>query len=108
MALYMTQFSYTKEATAKMAKNPEDRRIVVEKAMEKLGGRMIALYFTFGEFDGICITEVPDNVTELAFLMAVNAAGHLKKTKTTVLLTMEESMKAMKKAGDIAYKGPEG
>jgi uncharacterized protein with GYD domain len=108
MALYMTQFSYTKEATAAMAKNPEDRRIAVKKALDALGGRMIGLYFTFGEFDGICIAEVPDKVTELAFLMAVNAAGHVKKTKTTVLLTMEESMTAMKKAGEIAYKGPKG
>jgi uncharacterized protein with GYD domain len=108
MALYMTQFSYTKEATAAMAKNPQDRSLGLKKALEKLGGKFHCIYFCFGDFDGVGIVELPDNVTELALLMAISAAGHLKTLKTTVLMTMEETVKAMEMAQEIVYKGPEG
>ena len=108
MALYMTQFSYTKEATAAMAKNPEDRSLGLIKTLEKLGGKLIGIYFCFGDYDGVVICEMPKNVTTLALLMAVTAAGHIKEMKTTVLLTMEETVKAMAMAGDIVYKGPKG
>ena len=108
MALYMTQFSYTKEATAAMAKKPQDRSLGLIKALEKLGGKLVCIYFCFGDYDGVAIVEVPDNVTALALIMAVTAAGQLKTVETTVLLTMEETVQAMKMAGDLVYKGPEG
>jgi uncharacterized protein with GYD domain len=107
MALYMTQFSYTKEATMAMAQNPQDRSVGLEKAIKKLGGELKCIYFCFGDFDGVAIAEVPNHVTELALLMAVMAAGHLKGIKTTQLLTIEETVEAMKIASDMVYKGPE-
>ena len=107
MALYMTQFTYTDTATAAMAKNPQDRSVGLEKTIKKLGGDLKCIYFCFGDFDGVAIVEVPDHVTTLALLMAVMAAGHLKAVKTTQLLTMKESIKAMKLANDIVNKGPE-
>ena len=108
MALYMTQYSYTTEATVAMAKNPQDRSGVLKNAVEKLGGRLIGIYFCFGDYDGVGIYEMPDKVKDLALLMAVTAAGHIKTMKTTVLLTMEETVQAMKIANDIVYKGPQG
>lgn len=107
MALYMTQFSYTNEATAAMAKNPQDRGVGLAKTIKKLGGKLLCIYFCFGDYDGMAIVEIPDRVTELALLMAVTAPGHLKAVKTTQLLTMEETVKAMKIASDMVYKGPE-
>jgi DNA-binding IscR family transcriptional regulator len=37
VALYMYQFAYTAEAIAKMAKNPQDRRIPVRELAQQLG-----------------------------------------------------------------------
>jgi uncharacterized protein with GYD domain len=108
MALYMTQFSYTTEAIMAMAKNPQDRSVGFKKILEKLDGQLIGEYFCFGEYDGVAIVEIPDNVTELALLMAVTAAGHVKALKTTLLLSMKDTVKAMKKASELNYKGPEG
>ena len=108
MALYMTQFSYTIEATAAMAKNPQDRSVGLKKFIEGMGGRLIGIYFCFGDYDGVVIAEMPDNVTTLALDMAVITAGHIKTLKTTVLLPMEETVKAMKIANDLVYKGPQG
>ena len=44
MATYMTQFSYTPEAWASLAKNPEDRGKAFASLAEKLGGKMHNFY----------------------------------------------------------------
>ncbi len=108
MPLYMTQFSYTKEAWVALAKSPEDRSVGLKKLAEAAGGRLISLYLCMGEYDGVAIYEAPDNVTAMATVMTAITPGHLKSTKTTVLYTMEEAMEAMAKAGKLAYAGPKG
>ncbi len=108
MNLYMTQFSYTPEAWAARVKNPEDREAPVKALMEKSGGRLLSMYYCFGEYDGFVIYEAPDETTATAAVLAVTAPGHLKGTKTTVLFTVEQGMEAMRKAGGIAYPAPKG
>jgi uncharacterized protein with GYD domain len=76
--------------------------------MDKLGGRMLDIYYTFGEWDGVVICELPGDITALASVFAVIVPGHLKKTKTTRLFSMEEAMQAMRKADNIAYVAPKG
>ncbi|GAC1636255.1 MAG: hypothetical protein NVS4B7_21990 [Ktedonobacteraceae bacterium] len=106
MALYMAQFAYTAEALATMAKNPQDRSMPVRELAQKLGGRLIGLYFCFGEYDGVGLFEAPDDMTATAFALAVASPGHLKAYKTTKLFTVEETMEAMRKAGGLTYQGP--
>lgn len=108
MPLYMTQFSYAPEAWAALVKNPTDRSAPLRALFEKLGGRLIDVYYCFGEYDGVAIGELPDNNTSMAGVLAAVAPGHLKATKTTVLFTVEEAMEAMAKAGSIVYPAPEG
>ena len=50
--------------------------------------------------------ETPDNVSQSAFSLAAYATGHLSSVKTTPLVTIEEGMEAMGKAGAIAYPPP--
>ena len=106
MALYMAQFAYTAEALATMAKNPQDRSVPSRELIEKSGGRMISFYFCFGEYDGVTLTEAPDDTTATAIVMAAVSAGHLKAVKTTKLFTVDETMEAMRKAGSFAFQGP--
>jgi hypothetical protein len=47
---------------------------------------------------------MPDNVSAAAFALAIAAGGACKNVKTTPLLTAEEGIKAMKKAGGSGYK----
>ena len=107
MAIYMSQFSYTPEAWAAMVKNPADRSVGLKTLLEKLGGKLLHLYNCFGDHDGIAIMEVPDETTMAAIVLAVTTPGHLKAIKTTQLLTVEQSLEAMGKAGAQAYAGPE-
>ncbi len=106
MPLYMTQFSYTKEAWAALTKKPEDRGAVFSKLVEAFGGRLLNIYYCMGDYDGVVIYELPDNVTAMAGVLTAITPGHLKATKTTVLYTMEQAMEAMAKAGKMAYAGP--
>jgi hypothetical protein len=41
MPLYMTQFAYTSEAWAALAKKPQNREEVLRALIEKLGGRLV-------------------------------------------------------------------
>ena len=61
MARYMLQFSYTPEAWAALSKNPVDRREGLSQLLEKVGAKLIALYYCFGEYDGVAVVEAPDN-----------------------------------------------
>jgi uncharacterized protein with GYD domain len=106
MALYMVQFAYTPEAWTAFTKHPEDRTAAVKGLVEKLGCRFEALYYSFGEYDGCVILEAPDESAVTAFALAAIAPGHLRATKTTVLMRPGAVVEAMKKAGGMAYKGP--
>jgi len=108
MALYMTQFSYTTEAWQAMVKNPQDRSGVLRDQIEKLGGKLMELYFSFGDYDGVAFYEYPGNTDCVAGVLAVVCAGHLKAVKTTVLLSADELVQSMKKAGGTVYPGPKG
>ena len=106
MPLYMTQFSYTSEAWAALLRNPEDRSAALGRLVEQLGGKLIGLYYTFGDYDGVFIGEAPDDVTAAAEVLAAVSPGHVKAVKTTRLLTVEEAMEAMRKAGSATFRAP--
>jgi uncharacterized protein with GYD domain len=106
MPLYMTQFSYTPEAWAALTRNPEDRSQALARAAERLGNRLVNLYYSFGDFDGVAIIEAADNVSAAAGILAVVGPGHVKALKTVPLLTVEEAMEAMRRAGGVEYAAP--
>ena len=106
MAFYMTQWAYSADATAAMVKNPQDRSAGLKRLIEGLGGKMLAFYFCFGDYDGLVIYEMPDRVATMGAVMAATAAGHPKAIKTTELLSVDETMEAMKKAGAQIYSAP--
>ena len=51
MPHYLFQAAYTSDALAMLIKKPENRVAVVTKAIEKLGGRVIGGWFSFGDYD---------------------------------------------------------
>jgi uncharacterized protein with GYD domain len=107
MPLYMTQVSYTSEAWAALTQNPEDRSEVFRGLAETMGGRLLSLYYTFGEYAVLVIYEAPDETTAAAIVLAAISPGHLSRVKTTVVLSAEAGMEAMRKAGEATYRGPE-
>ena len=106
MPLYTTQFAYTPETWAELTRSPEDRSEAVRELLETMGGRMISYYNSFGEYDGVIIYEAPDESTAAAIVMAAISPGHLSRVKTTVMLSAQEGMEAMRKAGEATYRRP--
>ena len=98
------EVSYTSAALAALVKNPQDRTQVVAKSIKKLGGKVIGFWFAFGDSDVIGVVEMPDSASMAAFALAIGAGGACTKVKTTALLSMNESMSAMKKVPTIGYK----
>ena len=106
MALYLTRFSYTPETWARLSQKPEDRREAAREYIEAVGGKLHGFWYAFGEYDAYSLLEAPDNVSIAAVAMAISGGGALSRYETTVLLTVEETMDAMRKAHDIKYRPP--
>jgi hypothetical protein len=49
---------------------------------------------------------MPDNVSAAGVSIAAAAGGAVKAIKTTPLMTVQESMEAMRKAGQAGYRPP--
>jgi uncharacterized protein with GYD domain len=106
MPMYLTRFSYTPETWARLITNPEDRRTAAAKYIESVGGKLHGFWYAFGDHDGYNLWEAPDNVSMAATALAIGAGGALGSIQTTVLLTVEETVAALKKASSIAYRPP--
>ena len=106
MPLYMTQAGYTSEAWTALTRNPENRGEAISRLAESMGGRVLSFYNSFGEYDLVVIYEAPDESTAAAIVLAAVSPGHLSSVKTTVLLSAEEGMEAMRKAGEATYRAP--
>jgi len=72
--------------------------------IEKLGGRIESAWFSFGDYDIVVITELPDNVSAAAIAMAFAAGGACKSVQTTPLISADEAVQALKKARECGYR----
>ena len=108
MPHYLIQVAYNTSGVAGLVKEPQDRLQKVTPAVEALGGRIECGYFAFGEHDVVLICEMPDNTSAAAFALAVGAGGTVASYKTTVLLTPDEAVDAMRKAAESSYKPAPG
>jgi uncharacterized protein with GYD domain len=106
MPLYLTRFTYTPAAWAKLMKNPEDRRVAAKQYIEAVGGKLHGFWYAFGDHDGYNLWEAPDNVAMAATGIALAAGGALSSVQTTVLMSVEDTLAALKKASSIKYRPP--
>ena len=86
--------------------NPEDRRTAAESYIESVGGKLHGFWYAFGSHDGYNLWEAPDNVSMAAVAIAIGGGGALATFETTVLLTVDETMDALRNAQGIRYRRP--
>jgi uncharacterized protein with GYD domain len=103
MASFLVQVSYTPEALSALIAKPQNRMAVVKKSVENLGGTFTGSWMSFGDYDLVMLLEMPNNVSAAALAIAAAAGGSLKAIKTTPLLTIDQAMSALKKAGKSGY-----
>jgi uncharacterized protein with GYD domain len=101
MPKYLIEVNYTADGLRALQKDSAaGRKAAVTKAVTGLGGKIESFYFAFGEHDIIAIVDLPDSASAAALALASSATGRVR-TKTTALLTMEETDAALKKRVDI-------
>ena len=106
MALYLTRFSYTAETWKRLIGKPEDRRKAAQQYIESVGGKLHGFWYAFGTHDGLNLWEAPDNVSMAAVVAAISAGGALSTCETTVLLSVEDMIEALRKADQVKYRAP--
>ncbi len=104
MPHYLQQVAYSREGWEALVANPQNRIEAVRPAIEKLGGKIESAWFSFGDYDVVVITDMPDNVSATAIAMAFAAGGACKSVHTTPLITADEAMQALKKARECGYR----
>jgi uncharacterized protein with GYD domain len=107
MPHYLFQVSFTADAIAKLVEKPENRLETVIPMVEAMGGSFVGSWLSFGTYDSTAIVEMPDNITVKAFSMAARAGGGLSEFAITPLMSFEDGVEAMKKAGQVAYTAPD-
>jgi len=108
MPLYLSRFSYKPETWARLIDNPDDRREAARSYIESVGGTLHGFWYAFGTHDGYNLWEAPDNVSMAAVALAISGGEALSSFETTVLLSVEETIDALRKAGQVQYRPPGG
>lgn len=63
--------------------------------VEKVGGKLIGGYYTFGEYDVVIIIEAPNDESVMSLMLKVGSAGNVR-TKTLKAFTTEEGIKIIR------------
>ena len=108
MPRYMIQASYNNQGISGLLSNPQDRAEAVRPVIERLGGRLESFDYAFGDYDVVAIVELPDNVSAAAIAMAIGSGGAIRSFKTTVLISMNDAVEAMRRASSTGYRPPGG
>ena len=97
---YLTLFKYSDSAIKAMIENPQDRSAAARKLAEGFGGKQDSVFFyaTGRDYDGLVISELPDEVSAEALAMTVRATGNFQKLEIIPLVTAEQFKMAMEKA----------
>lgn len=108
MAKYVTFFTYTSEAWARMIQSPGDRTAAVRQLIDSLGGSVESIYWMFGPHDGLVISDAPDSISAAALSVTVGSTGSFKHLETHELLDQEQLNQVLSRSKDAtqAYQPP--
>jgi len=110
MSHFLFQWKYKDPAIKAMLETQQDRPAELRKAVEGFGGTVHHFYFAFGEYDGVAIVEFPNNESCAACSLTLNGGGANAALTTTVLMSPNEGVRAMRMARETktGYKPPVG
>ena len=73
---------------------------------EAVGGKLHGFWYAFGEYDAYSVREAPDNVSIGGCRCHANLERGALSKFATVLLTVEETMDAMRRSGTASDRAP--
>ena len=108
MPVFLSLGRYSESAIKGLLAKPEDRTAAVTKLVEKVGGKLIAFYMLFGEYDWMIVYEAPSGKEAAAAILAAAGAGAVTDTRTMLAMTGAEAKAAFEASGAAAadYRAP--
>jgi len=88
MSAYITLFNWTDQGI-RNAKDTVNRARAFRQAVEAGGGRLIGIWWTLGQHDGVLIFEASDDETATRLLVATGMLGNVR-TATMRAFSEEE------------------
>jgi uncharacterized protein with GYD domain len=82
MPTYVTLFNWTEQGISRV-KDTTNRVKAVREMWESARGRVIGIWWTQGQYDGVLIHETPDEETATRLLMSVGMQGNVRTTTLT-------------------------
>lgn len=95
MPTYVTLYKWTDQA-AKDVKNALARFQASNKLTESLGGKILNIYVTMGEYDVIVVSESPSDEVAAAIAISIASKGNVK-SQTMRAFTEGEFAQVVKK-----------
>jgi uncharacterized protein with GYD domain len=96
MPRYVTLINWTEQGAANF-KETVDRYEAAQQQFEKLGVKLVDVYWTVGEHDIVTVVEAPDDESATAALLRLGAAGNVR-TKTMRAFSRDEMRRVIDKA----------
>lgn len=79
MPTYVTLLNWTDQGV-RAYEDTVQRSHQASAAMERLGVRMVSIYWTIGPYDLVAVVEAPDDETATAALLQVGSTGNVRTT----------------------------
>ena len=83
-----------------------DREAAAREMFDKVGGTLVSVMFTRGEFDVLVLANVPDEATAVGLTMAIQASGTVTRISVLSEIDMEPVLVAANNA--VATYKPAG
>ena len=108
MPKYVSFFTYSSETWGRMVGAPGDRAAALRQVLDSVGGSLDAMYWMFGDYDGMVIFDVPDSAGAAAVSIAAGSSGAFKHLETHELFTQDQLGQMLSHARDAAqaYQAP--
>jgi uncharacterized protein with GYD domain len=100
LVLYMVKYENDQKAAMLSDETVRDRAAIHRKAIADFGGRPIAQFGSYGEYDMVYIYEMPDDKALAANLHLTDSYGLAKYSKTVPLMDPDDLVKSLKLADE--------
>jgi uncharacterized protein with GYD domain len=97
MSIYISLVNYTQQGIANIKDSPA-RMDTARKAAAALGGKILDVYLTMGRYDGVVISDFPDDAAYATFMISVASRGFMS-TETLKALSEPEFRKILASLG---------
>lgn len=101
MAYYLIEGTYTPEAWAAQVERQESVVERMTRNLEACGGKLVCVYYAFGDVDLVAIVEFEEPEDAAAYSLTVLGSGQAGTHRLTPLLSVDQGMESMRRASDL-------